>query len=47
MNRMAVDRYIETQLAPILEAGDLKVLDNLAVHKSEKAELLPVSWTAC
>ena len=29
--------YIETQLAPTLRKGDVVILDNLAVHKSEKA----------
>jgi transposase len=29
--------YIETQLAPTLRSGGVVILDNLAVHKSEKA----------
>src|SRR3712207_577752 len=29
--------FIETQLAPTLRKGDVVILDNLAVHKSEKA----------
>lgn len=33
----AFDTYIETQLAPTLHQGDVVILDNLAVHKSEKA----------
>lgn len=37
MNRAAFDTYIETQLAPTLEKGDVVILDNLAVHKSAKA----------
>lgn len=37
MNRAAFDTYIETQLAPTLKAGDVVILDNLAVHKSAKA----------
>ncbi len=37
MNRDAFDTYIETQLAPTLEKGDIVILDNLAVHKSAKA----------
>lgn len=37
MNRAAFDTYIETQLAPTLSRGDIVILDNLAVHKSEKA----------
>ena len=27
---------VETQLAPTLAKGDVVILDNLAVHKSEK-----------
>ena len=34
---MAFEAYIETQLAPTLHQGDVVILDNLAVHKSEKA----------
>ena len=37
MNRVAFDTYIETQLAPTLNRGDVVILDNLAVHKSAKA----------
>ena len=37
MNRVAFDSYIETQLAPTLNTGDIVILDNLAVHKSAKA----------
>lgn len=37
MNRDAFDLYIETQLAPTLEPGDVVVLDNLAAHKSQRA----------
>lgn len=37
MNRAAFDTYVETQLAPTLQKGDVVVLDNLAVHKSQKA----------
>ncbi|CAA2103577.1 hypothetical protein MBUL_02265 [Methylobacterium bullatum] len=37
MNRAAFDLYIETQLAPTLQPGDVVILDNLAVHKSPKA----------
>jgi transposase len=37
MNRVAFDAYIETQLAPTLEKGDIVILDNLAVHKSARA----------
>ena len=37
ITRSAFDTYIETQLAPTLRQGDVVILDNLAVHKSEKA----------
>jgi transposase len=37
ITRPAFDAYIETQLAPTLAKGDVVILDNLAVHKSEKA----------
>ena len=38
MNRAIFDTYIETQLAPTLNPGDIVILDNLASHKSRKAE---------
>jgi transposase len=37
ITRSAFEAYIETQLAPTLSKGDVVILDNLAVHKSEKA----------
>lgn len=37
MNRIAFDTYVETQLAPTLDKGDVVILDNLAVHRSAKA----------
>ncbi len=37
ITRLAFDIYIETQLAPTLQEGDLVILDNLAVHKSVRA----------
>ena len=37
ITRLAFEAYIETQLAPTLHQGDVVILDNLAVHKSEKA----------
>ena len=40
MNRQMFDLWVETQLAPTLEAGDVVILDNLAVHKSEKAKAI-------
>lgn len=38
MDRDAFNIYIETQLAPTLQPGDVVILDNLSVHKSAKAE---------
>ena len=38
MNRQIFDTYVETQLAPTLHQGDVVILDNLASHKSAKAE---------
>lgn len=38
MNRRIFETYVETQLAPTLSPGDVVILDNLAVHKSPKAE---------
>jgi transposase len=37
ITRLSFEVYIETQLAPTLCKGDVVILDNLAVHKSEKA----------
>jgi transposase len=38
MDRQAFDLYVETQLAPSLQPGDVVILDNLAVHKSARAQ---------
>ena len=38
MNRVIFDTYVETQLAPLLRPGDVVILDNLAAHKSQRAE---------
>jgi transposase len=37
MNRTTFETYVETQLAPTLNPGDVVILDNLPSHKSEKA----------
>lgn len=37
MNRLAFNTYIRTQLAPMLQPGDVVILDNLAAHKSPEA----------
>lgn len=38
INRQTFDTYIETQLAPTLQAGDVVIPDNLSSHKNAKAE---------
>lgn len=40
MNRAAFDIYIETQLAPTLQPGDVVIADNLSSHKSAHAQEL-------
>jgi transposase len=40
MTRTIFEAYIETQLAPTLEPGDVVILDNLPAHKSAKADQL-------
>jgi transposase len=37
MDRAAFDLYVETQLAPTLQRGDVVILDNLKVHDSARA----------
>jgi hypothetical protein len=37
IDRNAFNAYVETQLAPSLQPGDIVILDNLSVHKSAKA----------
>jgi len=37
VNGAAFDIYIKTQLAPLLQAGDVVILDKLNVHKSPRA----------
>ena len=37
INRELFDLYIETQLAPTLQPGDVIILDNLSSHKSPNA----------
>jgi transposase len=38
MNRQIFETYVETQLAPTLEKGDVVIMDNLAAHKSPTVE---------
>jgi transposase len=47
MNRRIFETYVETQLAPTLQKGDVVILDNLRAHKSpvaEKAILARGAW---
>jgi len=37
IDRPIFEAWVETQLAPTLQKGDVVILDNLAVHKSPKA----------
>ena len=38
MNRAIFETYVETQLAPALNPGDVVIKDNLSSHKREQAE---------
>ena len=38
MDRRIFETYVETQLAPTLQPGDVVILDNLPTHKSAAAE---------
>jgi transposase len=38
MDRRIFETYVETQLAPTLDEGDVVIMDNLAAHKSRRAE---------
>lgn len=40
MNREIFDVYVETQLAPALQPGDVVILDNLPAHKSPTAKAI-------
>jgi transposase len=40
MNGRIFETWIETQLAPTLSPGDVVILDNVAFHKSPRAEEL-------
>jgi transposase len=40
MNGRILETWIATQLAPTLSPGDVVILDNVGLHKSEKAERL-------
>ena len=46
MNREIFDTYVETQLAPTLQMGDVVILDNLPSHKSAKGRGCPqAAWS--
>ena len=38
MNRRIFETYVETQLAPTLQKGDVVIMDNLSSHKSAKVD---------
>jgi transposase len=38
MDRRIFETYVETQLAPTLDEGDVVIMDNLAAHKHRRAE---------
>jgi len=40
MDRRIFETYVETQLAPTLQRGDIVIMDNLPAHKSAVAENL-------
>jgi len=40
MNRQIFETWVETQLAPTLQPGDVVILDNLSSHKSERAKAI-------
>ena len=40
MNRQIFETYVETQLVPTLQPGDVVILDNLSSHRSEKAKTI-------
>lgn len=40
MNKSIFETWVETQLAPTLQPGDVVILDNLSSHKSEKAKAI-------
>ncbi len=40
MNGRRFESWVETQLAPELQPGDVVILDNIGFHKSERAELV-------
>lgn len=40
MTKEIFEIYVETQLAPTLDTGDIVILDNLPSHKSDKAKAI-------
>ena len=48
IDRDTFDLYVETQLAPTLEQGEVVILDNLKVHQSARAaEVLRTGSCTC
>jgi transposase len=50
MNKKIFELYIETQLIPELSKGDVVILDNVAFHKSKRAQKLVRergAWMLC
>ncbi|RTR09710.1 transposase, partial [Azospirillum griseum] len=41
MNKRLFETYVETQLAPTLQPGDIVILDNLSSHKKRKGQSHP------
>ena len=40
MNMRIFETYVKTQLAPTLSPGDVVILDNVALHKSEEVKAI-------
>lgn len=48
INRKMYDAYVEKFLAPILKSGDMVIMDNLNVHKSQAAqEIISKKGASC
>jgi DDE superfamily endonuclease len=44
MNRRIFETYVEKELAPALDKGDVVIMDNLAAHKSKAAVRARGAW---
>ncbi len=47
MDGAAFDHYVETWLAPLLQPGDVVILDNLPVHRSAFARAIVGAVHGC